>query len=151
MLARRARILWLLGASLVALPAAAADYVGAEVCKSCHAAEYAQWSTTGHASSLTRLTPVQQRDRGCRTCHTTDAASTDPVTAGVQCESCHGAGALYSQRYVMKDKVLARLLGLADIRPETCGSCHGSESPSVVPYDYASAVKRVAHKSEAKQ
>lgn len=143
-----ARGLVLLGPLTVAGPALAADYVGAEVCKSCHAAEHAQWSTTGHASSLTRLSPPQQRDRGCRTCHTTDSASADPVTAGVQCESCHGAGALYSQRYVMKDKVLARLLGLQDIRPETCNSCHGSESPSVVPYDYGTAVKRVMHKPQ---
>ncbi len=135
-----------LGLLALATPATAADYVGAEVCKGCHPAEYAQWASTGHASSLARLSPPQQRDRGCRTCHTTDSASVDPVTAGVQCESCHGAGALYSQRYVMKDKVLARLLGLADIRPETCASCHSSESPSVVPYQFETAVKRVMHK-----
>ena len=127
------------------LPASAADYVGSDVCKSCHETEHAQWKTTSHASSMARLSPTQQRDRGCRTCHTMDPAVPEPSLAGVQCESCHGAGALYSQRYVMKDKVLARLLGLVDITPNTCAPCHGSESPSVVPYDFASDVKRVNH------
>ena len=132
-----------------ARPADAADFVGAEACKTCHPAEYAQWKGTGHARALARLTPLQRRDRSCRGCHTLDPrpepTAENADLAGVQCESCHGAGAAYSQRYVMRDRVLAKLLGLEDVKPETCARCHSGEGVSLKPFDYAAAVLRVSH------
>lgn len=74
-----------------------------------------------------------------------EALETDVALSGVQCESCHGEGALYSPRYVMKDKVLARLLGLEDVKAETCAKCHTSDGPSVTPFDFAAKVKLVNH------
>lgn len=129
--------------------ARAQEYVGADVCKTCHEAQYQQWRTTGHAVALARLSAVQQRDRVCRSCHTMDSSKTTVGLVGVQCESCHGPGGLYQQRYVMKDKVLARLLGLTDLNPEICTRCHAEDGPNATPFNFEEAVKRVAHPNPA--
>jgi hypothetical protein len=126
----------------------ATDFVGADVCKSCHEKEYQDWRSSGHALALGRLSTVQQRDRVCRSCHTMEPLEAEVSLAGVQCESCHGAGALYSQRYVMKDKVLARLLGLEDVRADTCTRCHTNDGPSVTPFNLDEKLKLVSHGHE---
>ncbi|MFO0724998.1 MAG: multiheme c-type cytochrome [Myxococcota bacterium] len=140
------RFCWLLAlAGALYLWPAVADTVGAEACKTCHPAEYAQWRSTGHAVALARLSQKDQHDRVCRSCHTMEPASEDPALSGVQCESCHGGGTLYAQRYVMKDKVLAKLLGLEDIAKTTCAPCHTAETPSMTAFDFEKALPRVAH------
>jgi hypothetical protein len=132
-------------ATLVAAPAFATDFVGAETCRTCHQPEYDQWKSSGHATALARLSPVQQRDRVCRSCHTMSPLSEEQNLAGVQCESCHGPGSFYALRYVMKDRTLAHLLGLKDVAEESCAGCHTSDGPSVVPFTFKDKVDQVRH------
>jgi hypothetical protein len=132
-------------ASLASSPASAAEHVGAEACRTCHEPEYQQWRASGHAVALARLTPVQQRDRACRSCHTMAPLSDDASLSGVQCESCHGAGGLYDLRYVMKDRVLSRLLGLKEPTEEACATCHTQEGPSVRPFVWKEKIELVRH------
>lgn len=73
-----------------------------------------------------------------------------PALAGVQCEACHGAGSLYAPRFVMKDRELARLLGLSSVTEEQCAPCHAKDSPSVKPFDFAEKILLVNHKRRAK-
>ena len=146
--------LWLaIPAVLLVAPAFADDFVGADRCGTCHEAEYKQWKRSGHANSLARLTRVQRDDATCRTCHTMVPASEDPNLAGVQCESCHGAGRFYEPSYVMRDKVLAELNGLQKIEASTCSPCHTNDAPSVTPFKFEEKIDMVRHKKpeEAKK
>lgn len=130
---------------LVASVAQAADYVGAEQCGTCHEKEYADWKASGHATALARLSKRQAADPACRGCHTTSPDKDDPRLAGVQCESCHGAGSLYAPRYVMRDERLAKLLGLEEVTKDTCRACHSADTPNVAPFVYETAVQLVNH------
>ena len=131
-------------------PAWASDFVGAETCAACHEAEYRQWRGSPHARALTRLSKTQQRDRICRSCHTTDPGSDDPKLAGVQCESCHGAGSLYAPKHVMKDPELAKLFGLEKVTEKTCVACHKSDGAAVTPFDFATKLELVKHGTKKK-
>lgn len=70
----------------------------------------------------------------------------NPALSGVQCESCHGAGRMYSPRYVMKDKELAKLLGLLPITEDQCAPCHTKDSPSVREFKFDEKLMLVRHK-----
>ena len=131
--------------SVPPVSAAEHEYVGAEACGSCHAKEYRQWKKSGHAQALDRLSKTQQRDRVCRSCHTTEPLSNDPALSGVQCESCHGAGRFYAPRHVMKDPKLAPLMGLKPVTEATCVQCHRADGPSVKPFDFAAQLELVRH------
>lgn len=126
---------------------AAPEMIGAERCGTCHQKELKDWQRSGHALAFARLTKVQQRDATCRSCHTMDPSSDEPSLTGVQCESCHGAGRMYAPRNIMKDKELAKLLGLAAVTEETCAPCHSKDTPSVRPWSFAEKVELVKHKT----
>lgn len=126
---------------------AAPEPIGAERCGTCHEKEYEDWKGSAHAQALARLSAPKQRDPVCRSCHTTEPTKTDPALAGVQCESCHGAGSLYAPEYVMKDEKLRALLGLKKVNEATCRGCHDGETPSTRAFDFATWVKRVNHSS----
>jgi len=123
-------------------PADRTDYVGSETCGACHKAEYDKWLHTAHARATTALPATFRRDPRCAACHATDPLGEIPE---VGCESCHGAGARYYPAYVMRDREVARALGLADAGEATCKACHGADSPAVRPFDYKEAWKRIAH------
>jgi cytochrome c554/c'-like protein len=150
-----ARTVWGLLAAFVAtfgaVRAHAVDLIGAEKCGACHQAQYQQWLTTGHATALARLTKVQQRDATCRACHTMSPASEDPALAGVQCESCHGAGKFYAPRYVMRDPDLAKLLNLLPVTEEQCAPCHAKDTPSVREFKFQDAIALVRHKPKVEK
>ncbi|MEQ9503732.1 MAG: multiheme c-type cytochrome [Deltaproteobacteria bacterium] len=139
------RLVIALGTLLVAGPAVAADFIGAEQCGTCHEKEYADWKKSGHATALAHLTKRQADDAACRGCHTTAPESRDPRLAGVQCESCHGAGSLYAPDNVMRDERLSKLLGLEKVDEQTCRPCHAQDTPNVASFVYAEAVKLVNH------
>lgn len=126
------------------------EAIGAERCGACHVSAYEDWKASPHARALARLTPAQQKNKVCRSCHTMNPASDDPRLAGVQCESCHGPGSLYAPDYVMRDPKLRVLFGLDKISEATCARCHNGATPNVRAFDYSTWVKRVDHKSEAK-
>ncbi|MBI4816303.1 MAG: hypothetical protein HY791_08595 [Deltaproteobacteria bacterium] len=133
--------LWLLPAT-----SGADDYVGVESCKTCHHAEYEQWKSTPHARSLERLSAQERQDRSCLACHTMLPFDDRESRAEVQCESCHGGGARYAARFIMRDPLVARLLGLEDIKEETCARCHAEAGPSLSPFDFAKALEAVRHR-----
>ena len=68
-----------------------------------------------------------------------------PELSGVQCESCHGPGRRYAPPYVMRDTVLAGMLGLTHITQGVCATCHSGETPSVKPFDFINLLPRVSH------
>ncbi len=74
-----------------------------------------------------------------------DPWSSDPELAGVQCESCHGAGRAYAPDLVMRDEELSRLMGLEKITEATCRPCHRADAPRLRAFDYATLVKQVNH------
>lgn len=123
-------------------PADRADYVGSETCGACHKGDYEKWRATAHARATSGLPATMRRDGRCAGCHATDALG---EIAEVGCEACHGAGRWYYPTYVMRDAETARALGLKDAGEGTCRPCHGVGSPSVRPFDYKDAWKRIAH------
>lgn len=139
--------IWLASAALLLLSssAMAADYIGAAQCGTCHVKEYEDWKASPHAKALEHLSKRQATDAGCRGCHTTAPDKSDDRLAGVQCESCHGAGSLYAPRYVMRDEKLAKLFGLEKVDESTCAACHTADVPGVRAFVYAEAVKLVNH------
>jgi mono/diheme cytochrome c family protein len=129
--------------ALSSAAAAPTEYLGANTCGACHADALEAWSTGPHAGSLARLTSPQAEDPACRTCHTLAPWDPEPELGGVQCEACHGAGRDYAPEHIMRDPVLARLLGLVDIDAQTCAGCHRPSTPSAEAFDFATAVRRV--------
>lgn len=126
-----------------ALAADVHDYVGAEACGTCHTAQLEAWRTGPHVGALRRLDARQAQNPVCRSCHTMVPTSDRPALQGVQCESCHGAGRTYAPGHVMRDPLLAELLGLQPITEATCAGCHQAHAPAVPAFDYTRALKRV--------
>lgn len=124
---------------------ASSNYVGAERCQGCHQRAFEVWQKSAHARAMVSLASEQKTQQRCTLCHTLSAEDQSPRFVGVQCESCHGPGKYYLQSYVMKDKELARAVGLVDVGEQTCKRCHDQTSPSLVPFNYAEAWKRIAH------
>lgn len=94
------------------------DYVGPEICQSCHAPKVEDWEESGHSEAFTNQEFQDEWDSEgnpdtCLECHTTgyDPSSGEFAYEGVSCEACHGAG----------------LTMEVDRSPELCGSCHTGE------------------------
>jgi len=113
------------------------ETAGAKACKSCHKAEYNQWSSTGHAQAMEGLEADDKRtDPGCVKCHATGKRGGPPATdlAGfrvkesVGCEACHGPG----QAHIQAGGGTENIEKLGDDCPvcvieAVCTSCHTSE------------------------
>jgi len=127
---------------LAPLLAPAAEPLGAETCKACHPAAYEIWRESGHARALTSLPEKSRADARCTVCH---APEGQKGQGGVSCESCHGHGQLYARRYVMRDRELARALGLLDVGEKSCQRCHDESTPSVGRFDYARKLPLIQH------
>ncbi len=122
--------------------ARAADFVGADNCKVCHPAAYEAWKDSPHSRSTASLSPKQQKDARCLSCHSPDQAKGQ---AEVSCESCHGGGQFYSPRYVMKDAELSRAVGMVDPSEKMCLRCHDATAPALKPFDFATKLKLIDH------
>lgn len=118
-----------LWAALIGVAGAARrDFTGSAACGSCHGKELAAWQATRHAMTRDRF---PERPAGkCLACHSTGDAPAGPAIAvEVGCEACHGAGAAYAADDLMRNKVAAQALGLADLstpkaRAALCMQCH---------------------------
>ncbi len=120
----------------------AGDPVGPETCKACHPAAYAAWSGSAHARALAGVPEARRAESRCTGCHAPDLAR---GIAGVTCEACHGGGRLYAHRYVMRDRELARAVGLVDPGPQTCSACHDVSAPSLGRFEYVKKLPLIDH------
>lgn len=110
------------------------DWIGSAACGACHPGELAAWQATPHARTRERFGRTEQlRSRPeprCLACHATGEAPAGPTIAvEVGCEACHGAGAAYAEADVMRDRPVARALGLSEVstpvaRAAVCAPCH---------------------------
>jgi hypothetical protein len=140
---RLASLVSCLALVLATAPARAAEFIGAESCRACHAAAYEAWKDSPHARAMHSLTPAQQRDGRCVQCHAKDVAQGGD--AGVSCETCHGAGGYYWPVYVMRDSELAKATGLVLPDAKSCNVCHDASSPALGPWDAAEKMKAIDH------
>jgi hypothetical protein len=129
--------------------AAPADYVGQATCASCHATAQKAWLASAHArASSPEVLGRRAKDAACLTCHATGEGART-LLPGVQCEACHGAGAAYAAAEdVMRDRPLARALGLRDLSRDpgaVCARCHSGGGTRAARFDAATAWKKIAH------
>lgn len=129
-------------AALAPRAAVGQGYIGAETCKACHLAAYEAWRDGPHAHALDRLPEQSRKDPRCTSCH---SPALDQGASGVTCETCHGPGRAYSQSYVMRDRELARAVGLADPGERTCAACHTDSTPSLKPFQYSQKLPLIQH------
>jgi len=144
-------------------------YIGAAKCKMCHnkpnkGEQFNKWSKLKHANAMKSLVSQKaidyakangiadaSKEAKCLKCHST--ASTVPAklnagikpTEGVSCESCHGPGSAYKAVSVMKNQKLAIQKGLIVPDEALCKKCHNDENPFFQGFDYAAALKTIAH------
>lgn len=149
-------------------------YVGVAKCKMCHStekigAQYKIWEASKHAQAYADLASDTakavakalgiddpQKSPKCLKCHETGygeptsmfEASFDP-TQGVQCESCHGAGADYWKMATMKGiyakTIDAASVGLVLPTEDVCVKCHNQESPFYHDFDFKTYSQKIAH------
>jgi hypothetical protein len=131
-----------LAALLAPALALAADHIGAETCKACHPAAYQAWKEGPHARALAGLPEAQRKEGRCTSCHAPDL---ERGSAAVSCETCHGGGRAYAHAYVMRDRELARALGLQEVGEKTCLGCHTESTPSLVRFDAAKKLPLIDH------
>lgn len=154
-------------------------FVGASTCGMCHKSEKAGkqldiWSSSKHAGAYKVLqtkeadaiavekgftTPAVKTD-ACLKCHAvgynvdaTLLGAKFKVEDGVQCESCHGAGADYKDMKVMKSKDDAISKGLivhADVE-KFCVTCHNTESPTYKEFKFEDMWSKINHSIPVKK
>lgn len=131
--------------SRAALQAAATTpYLGPDGCRSCHAAEHADWTASAHARAYATLVDKgQAANLVCLPCHVTGAPESGgfrdlnatPGLAAVGCESCHGPGAAHAAEPKS---------AYGAIEVARCIGCHNRQnSPS---FDYYTYLPRVSHR-----
>jgi len=150
------------------------EYIGAAKCKMCHnkpqtGKQYDIWASSLHANALKSLSSQQSLDyakknniadptkeKTCLKCHATyysvkeDLIQTLTAQEGVSCESCHGPGSVYKSNAIMKDQAKALASGLILPTKEVCEKCHNKENPFHKPFNFETAVAKIAHPNPAK-
>jgi len=128
-------------------PQTPAPYVGADMCKDCHAGQYAAWSKTKHSMALRRLSAEDKAGGKCIKCHVTGspqmiaAEGSTPGHPNVQCEACHGAGSAHVDAAKAGN---ATQVKTAKIEEESCTRCHSTESPHFKYFTF-DGMKSLAH------
>jgi hypothetical protein len=105
------------------------DWTGSAKCGSCHPKQLAAWLTTPHATTAKRF--ATKPASKCLACHGTgDAPAGAAIAVEVGCEACHGAGAAYAEDDIMRNRPVARALGLTDTtdRAKVCVTCHARQT-----------------------
>jgi len=122
-------------------------YAGADRCRSCHEAEYAQWSTTPHASAYKTLLDAHRHYQPrCVSCHVVGygtpygykLGTARETLANVQCEVCHGPGGNHVED--------PSRTNIARVTPErVCLECHNPDHSDA--FVYARKLPLVLHHS----
>lgn len=122
-------------------------FAGAQVCRSCHESQYAQWAGTPHAHAWATLVDEgRSMESDCWSCHSTGANQPDGPTFAeevgglhdVQCESCHGPSAAHAQ----SPGTAIKPIRTPDVA--TCTTCHDGEQDGGQ-FDLGSYLPRVTH------
>ena len=118
-------------------------FVSSSKCRECHVKEYDSWSSTAHARAFESLRKDNRTaDPDCAVCHTTGFTSkggftsevATPQLRSVQCEACHGPGAIHAGRPAE---------GYGAVSRAACTQCHNpANSPE---FDYEEYKKRIVH------
>lgn len=146
-------------------------FAGVDQCGKCHGSkatgqQVQSWRTSPHAKAWETLGTDRAREVGakfgitdpqssqsCLRCHTTAAGVPKERLPegfkredGVQCESCHGAGADYAKIEHMIDSAKARAAGLIEPGVSVCQHCHNTDSPTYKGFDYKTALEKIRHR-----
>lgn len=151
------------------------NYVGNQVCKTCHAEAYRMWVASKHARSFVVLQTkmammVGEKDgieaksptksMNCLMCHAPTASVPEEARAsgfrieeGVKCEACHGPGSEHSKVTAMGDKESGEPAGDGLVKPteKDCMKCHKKKSTHQMmnkTFDYEMARKKIAHSKQ---
>ena len=148
-------------------------YVGAKGCAMCHKTEkqgsqLATWEKSQHSKAYATLTTQAANDiakakgittpaaeaPACLKCHAIVGDAKADVKDGVQCESCHGAGADYKAMGVMKVKADAIAKGMMAFPDKAaieamCKNCHNEQSPTAKPFNFEEQWAKIEHKKPA--
>ncbi len=148
-------------------------FVGVETCGPCHKTDKQGkqleiWQKSPHSKAF-QILQTKEADEIAKTKgFTTPAAETEAclkchvsglnvdkallgakfkMSDGVQCETCHGAGADYKNVKIMKDPAAAVANGLKlyEKPEELCITCHNSESPTAKTFDFAVMWEKIKH------
>jgi len=149
-------------------------YLGVEACtKACHNKEkdgnqLQIWKDSKHALAYKTLqTPEADsvakslgykqpavKIENCLRCHASGYDAEPSLVAerfkiedGIQCETCHGAGAGYRAVHQKKEKDKSAAMGMVlyENIEEFCKTCHNAESPTYVELDFASNWEKIKH------
>jgi len=148
-------------------------FVGVSTCGMCHKTEkqgsqLSIWQNSKHAQAYTVLqsdkaneiaiekgfktTAVETPE--CLKCHASgynvDAkllGDKFKMEDGVQCETCHGAGADYKNKKVMEnlEEAIANGLIVHENMEEFCIGCHNAESPTYVEFNFEAMWDKIKH------
>jgi hypothetical protein len=148
------------------------SYEGVPVCGMCHRTakqgEQLQiWQKSAHSQAYKALLSDKakaiakekglgspEKEDACLKCHVTGynlpaarLGKRFSMEDGVQCETCHGPGSAYKSMKIMRDQKLAVENGLQlhTNGEKYCVTCHNSESPTFVSFDYAAAWAKIKH------
>jgi nitrate/TMAO reductase-like tetraheme cytochrome c subunit len=124
------------------------EYVGEAACKNCHPGEHKQWLMTPHSTAMATLrSRGRDRNPSCVQCHVLGLGRDDGYRiggggnelAGVQCESCHGAGGSH-----------VAAPSKANIRKspsgQVCRECHDDKHSDGFEQRWEAAWKAVSHR-----
>ena len=156
-------------------------YVGVEKCKNCHStpskgAPYEVWLKAKHSKAYVTLASDEAKKLGatkhvaepqksaeCLKCHVTayelpaeQKHKKFDMTAGVQCETCHGPGTKHVEARLKGDDAeevggvpkpieISKDEIIAEPTAETCRKCHNKDSPAYKPFAFKKFFKEIAH------
>lgn len=156
-------------------------FIGAKSCGMCHKSKTGNqdkiWKESKHAKAFTALSSEEGKkiaaangiedattSEKCLSCHATASAEKAlwdkkfKVDAGVQCESCHGAGSGYKSKKIMLDHAKSVAGGMTDFTvagsaEKVCANCHSGEQPKDHPnkeFKFAESWAKIQHPVPAK-
>jgi hypothetical protein len=119
-------------------------FTGVQQCQGCHTELYTRWLDTPHAHAMASLVEKgTQSESGCVRCHSTGykrpsgfvSLTVTPDLANVQCEQCHGPGALHALYQKTGDAGIADMgitavelaKNYGNVSPSVCLKCHTPE------------------------